>query len=77
MKSIIVLFLSAAVLASYGVVVTYAQTVQQHTDGPKRKVENLVGQSGFTLPPPPPTPHSAPVSTTTVTSPPSAPPKKK
>lgn len=77
MKSIIILFLSAAILASYGVVVTYAQTVQQHTDGPKQRVKNLLGQSGLTLPPPPPTPPSAPVSTNTVTSPPSAPPKKK
>lgn len=78
MKSIFIPIVLAALLFGIGVTAALAQTAQQHNgpNGPKQKVENLVGQSGFTLPPPPATPPSAPVSTTTVTSPPSAPAKK-
>lgn len=62
----------AVVTAGLAATVAHAQTVDQHTNGPKARVERMIP-----LPPPPPAPTPGPaVSTTTATSPPAAPPKK-
>jgi hypothetical protein len=60
-------FVFAVAVVGFTTSFAHAQTVEQHANGPKARVERLVP-----LPPPPPAPT---VSTTTVVSPPVAPPK--